>query len=443
MLRPCGVQGGDKTGRKLARCAFFTTFVPTGATDNHVSKPCNGRTMTNEEYIQAHADDDVRALALRRVPQGVDLTWCLQQIEGRQIAARKLPQWAQTPGLWYPPHLSMEQCSSQQTALYKRAVVERLLPQPGQRSLLVDMTGGLGVDFSYLAPSFASATYVERLPHLCDVARHNLPLLGLPQAQVICAQSDAQQHIPTGTALVYLDPARRDGDGRRTVAIEDCTPNVLDLHAPLLSRAQYVMVKLSPMLDVHDTVRRLPGVCEVHAVSVRGECKELLLVMCAQERPLTYHCVNVTNGEPQVWTHTPGEAPASVAVLCDGEVQSGYLYEPNASILKAGIQDTVCRLGVSKLHPNSNLYHSPVLVPDFPGRSFCIQGCSDFSKRGIRALLDGVTQANLTIRNFPSTVAALRTKLRLREGGDVYLFATTLRDGRHVLLRCAKATPMP
>ncbi|MBQ8050435.1 MAG: hypothetical protein IJ197_02505 [Bacteroidaceae bacterium] len=396
--------------------------------------------MTNEEFIRLHRLDDVRRLALSRAPEGVDMRWCLQQIEGWQVARRKLPQWAATEGLWYGPRLSMEQCSSEETAQYKRTQMERLMPAEDERASMADLTGGLGVDFSYLAPLFREATYVELQPELVRLARHNMPLLGLPHAAV----ADASHFAPLTAhfSLLFLDPARRDGAGRKTVAIEDCQPNLVEWQDKLLARAKYVMVKLSPMLDIREALRRLRGVSEVHVVSVRGECKELLFVMNGGADGVTYRCVNLgtdddvvimRNGEDEIMSKQ--EAP--LHSLTSPPPQ--FLYEPNASVLKAGVQDVLCRrYGVGKLHPMSHLFVSAGLVPHFPGRRFRITGWSDFSKSGLKALLGNLRQANLTTRNFPTPVAQLRRQLRLAEGGDTYLFATTLAEGRHALIRCEK-----
>lgn len=390
--------------------------------------------MTNEEYIQAHREEDVRRLALGRIPKGVDMKWCLQQIEGWQIARQKLPTWAQTEGLWYPPRLSMEQCSSELTARYKRAVAERLIPEEG-RIRMVDLTGGLGVDFSYLASLFHEATYVEILPELRKLAQHNMPLLGLPHATIV-EPNNPSLFIPH-SSLIYVDPARRDEVGRKTISIADCTPDVTALQDRLFARARYIMVKLSPMLDITEALRQLRHVSEVHAVSVRGECKELLFVMQRSES-ISIHCVNLGTDEDVLMS--PLGAPLQ-ASFHYGEVQEGqFLYEPNASILKAGIQDLLCECyGVRKLHPVSNLFVGDALHSHFPGRRFRITAMSDFSKKGLKAMIGDLSKANLTVRNFPTPVARLRQQLRLAEGGDVYLFATTLHDGQHALIRCAKS----
>lgn len=393
--------------------------------------------MTNEEFIRQNRTADVRQLALKRGPEGVDVPWCLQQIEGWQLARKKLPRWAQADGLlWFPPRLSMEQCSSEATALYKRGIVERLLPED-QRLGMADLTGGFGIDFSYMAPLFRRSVYVERQEGLCEIARHNFPILGLPQAEVVqddCTQTSLQ------VDLVFMDPARRDAAGRKTVAIEDCTPDVVKMQDDLLAKARFLVIKLSPMLDITQALRALHGVREVHVVSVRGECKELLFVLEAgYEGEPCFHCANLGTGDASLCCSEEERQTAPRLTLAGVPEVRGYLFEPNSSVLKAGCQDRLCDIyGLEKLHPNSNLFLAPSPVLSFPGRQFRIEAVSDFGKKGLKSILSGVSQANLAVRNFPASVADLRKKLKLREGGDLYFFATTLCDGTHALIRCRK-----
>lgn len=331
----------------------------------------------------------------------------------------------------------MEQCSSEATALYKREQIERLLP-PNERQSMVDLTGGYGVDFSFIASLFARSVYVERLSHLCDIAHHNFPLLKLEGAEILCQETEATSPLlKEQYSLIFIDPARRDTAGRKTVAIEDCTPDVAQMMPTLLECAKVVIIKLSPMLDITQALRALPAVSEVHVVSVKGECKELLIVCASSEsQNITYHCANLSSGDS---TFTSTAAEATSAPLKCTSIPQNFLYEPNASILKGNVQNIAGhRFGLQKLHPMSNLFTSTELAAAFPGRKFRITGWSDFNKRNLKQLLSGLTQANLTVRNFPATVAELRKRLKLREGGNVYLFATTLADGNHALIRCEK-----
>lgn len=398
--------------------------------------------MTNEEYISKYKEENVRSLALKKVPEGVDAPWCLTQIEGYQLAKRKLPRWAETEGVWFPPRISMEQCSSESTAKYKAEIAAQF-SAPDSR--FIDITGGFGVDFSYMAPLFGRSVYVEQQEVLCDAARHNFPMLGLQGVEVVNAVFDEAQ-LEGHYSLIYADPARRDDVGRKVYAIEDCTPDITMMQDCMLSHADYVMLKLSPMLDLTQALRSLRNVTDVHVVSVKGECKELLFVMSSKvpSGGPTYHCVNLEAGDAAfVWKKDEEKMEKGLLLQNVSEITSAWLYEPNASIMKAGLQDAFAmRYGLTKLHPMSNVYisqskgeASSALVP---ARAFRVVDVYDFSKQSLKRLSHDVKNANITIRNFPSTVEALRKRLKIKEGGSEYIFATTLMNGSHVLIRCEK-----
>ena len=402
------------------------------------------RNLLNEAtraYIQRHREEDVRQLALKGAGKGeVDLPLALQQIAGWQTARRKVPTWAACDGLLYPPHLNMEQCSSEQTARYKAS----LLPSPSSlnapRSTLnappstfIDLTGGMGVDFYFMSQGFEQRIYVEQQEHLCELARHNFALLGL-DCTVVCGSAADTLSQLNHASVIYLDPARRDLPGARTYALEDCTPNVLELLPSLLAKADRIILKLSPMLDWHKAVDDLGCVSEVHIVSVHNECKELLLVL--QQEPsdsLRLVCVNddaVFETSPSVGLKRPQrEAP----------VDPSYLYEPNASIMKAGCFDEIADFyQVSELSANSHLFVSTQEITDFPGRSFRVEAVTTLNKQELKTALQGIDRANITVRNFPMSVDGLRKRLRLKDGGDVFLFATTMSNGEHRLFVCRK-----
>lgn len=389
------------------------------------------------QYVSQHADDDVRQLALRgcKDPQ-VDLIVALQQIQGRQTARRKLPSWARTADIVYPPHLSMEQCSSEQTARYKAALCHRVCQGGGE---LVDLTGGFGVDLAFMSQAFSHATYVEQQAHLVEAARHNFGLLGIPAT---CIQGDAVSHLagmPHAT-MIYLDPARRDGHGARTYGMADCTPDVLAMKQNLLLSADFVLLKLSPMLDWQKAVSDLGSAFtrEIHIVSVANECKELLLLLSAEGSTPMLYCTN----DDQTFSLSAAAAtipcvqyaPAQLPLLA-----GQYLYEPHAAIMKAGcFAELSHRYGVLPLACNSHLFVASQPVSAFPGRSFRIEGATTMNKRDLRQALAGLSHANITMRNFPLTVAQLRQRLKIAEGGDTYLFATTLSDDTHVILICRR-----
>lgn len=406
--------------------------------------------MTTSEFIQQYRNDDVRQLAFlaSKYPE-VDAVFALDQIRGWQIAQTKLPRWAMVDGLQYPPHISMEQCSSEPTADYKAAVARRLASESlrtNEKALFVDITGGFGVDFSYIASALdIKAIYVERNEVLCNLARHNFPLLGLDKAEVVCGDGEEYAKKLEKTTMVYIDPARRDEHGARTYGIEDCTPNILELLPMLMQKTDYVVVKLSPMLDWHSAVAAVDGcldgsscVTEVHIVSLANECKELLMVVAHGKQKLKVVCVNGN----QQFAYCPDDdvAPVSYSDSEADTIVGSYLFEPNASIMKAGcFQALAAKYSVSGVGRNSHLFVSKTDVTEFPGRRFVVEAISTMNKKELKRTLANITKANITTRNFPLSVAELRKRLKLKDGGDVYLFATTLADDSHVILVCKKA----
>lgn len=395
--------------------------------------------MTTAEFIREYRERDIRQLALQanRFPD-VDMPYALDQIQGWQIARRKLPKWAACDGVIFPPHLSMEQCSSEPTAQYKLNLAMEWASRVGHASRMTDLTGGFGVDFSFTSCAFAAATYVERNEQLCHIVEHNLPLLGLNNVTVVCA--DAVEYLSTvePQTMLFLDPARRDEHGAKTVMLADCTPDVVQLLPKLLEKSRFTMLKLSPMLDWHKAVDDLQGtVREVHIVSVGGECKELLLVLSTVvESELKVYCADLSTASDtsSLFVYTPGSS-APVANSKLKTQNSKFLHEPNASIMKAGCFDElVAAYGVSPVSRNSHLFLSDEPIEDFPGRSFVVERVTTMNKGELRKALVGIEKANIATRNFPLTVAELRKRLKIKDGGDVYIFATTTAEGEHLLL---------
>jgi len=387
-------------------------------------------------FAREHRQDDVRRLALQAAKYpDMDFSFALHQIKGWRVACKKFPSWAAHEQLLYPQQLSMEQCSSEQTARYKQQLVQRLCGQTQNEGTLVDLTGGLGVDFSFMAQGFRQAYYVEQQVELCALAKHNFPLLGLSSAQIICGDGTTfLQSMADQAMVIFLDPARRDAAGSKTYAIEDCTPDVALLSDELVNKAQWVVVKLSPMLDWHAAVAQLKHVCEVHIVGVGGECKELLLVMQqhSDRQPLQLYAVN----DGKVFTCSAEEAQQRTPLLQTSTFD--YLFEPHASLMKAGCFGALsARYGVKGLATNTHLFAAMMPVNDFPGRQFRVLAVTPFSKKSLRSALHGIEKANLAVRNFPLSVVELRKRLKLKEGGEHYLFATTIGT-MHALIICKK-----
>ena len=470
--------------------------------------------QATQDFIRQHQDDDVRQLAFlgSKYPE-VDMPFALDQIRGRKMARVKLPRWASLEGIIYPPHISMEQCSSESTALYKAELAARLLGLPASSSgtemkaeneiEFVDLTGGFGVDFSYIAARLGvKSMYVERQAHLCEAAKENFGRLGLKNAIVKngdgievlhsfhpkkkdAASADDSLGITydqprsllktnLGLKIIFIDPARRDDAGNKVVSLKDCTPDVTVLQEEMLSMADYVIIKLSPMLDWHRAISELSHVREVHIVSVNNECKELLLVLSARnmgmnmvsgtdlgakhDENLRIFCIN--DSQSFVCDETEMASSAVKIASPDKIVSSSvkavkkvssdritspaldempYLYEPNASLMKAGCFGVLSeRYDAKMLSKNSHLFVSEDPVEAFPGRAFRIIAVSSFNKKELKRQLSGITKANIATRNFPLSVAELRKRLKLKDGGESYIFATTLSDESHVLVICER-----
>ena len=382
------------------------------------------------DFIERNLDADIRQLALKGCrDKEVDFDTALRQIAGRQTARRKLPTWAAIDGIIYPPHLNMEQCSSEQTARYKASICRRLLQSPSTN--LVDLTGGFGVDFAFMSEAFNEATYIERNSELFAISSKNMNLL-VPKAKCINADGMEVLHTIDHVSMIFMDPARRDDHGARTYGISDCTPNILEIKDELLEKADFVILKLSPMLDWRKAVRDLGEsfVHEIHIISLQNECKELLMVLGKTGPSYRLFCVN----DDHIW-----EVPSTDTSIQGHyrEEDAAYLYEPNASIMKAGcFQEVAVTYQVQPLAPNSHLFISSRLIEDFPGRKFRIQTVTSMNKQELKVALKDIQKANITVRNFPMTVAELRKKLKLSEGGNDYIFATTLAEGKKVLIIC-------
>lgn len=444
--------------------------------------------QATQDFIRQHQDDDVRQLAFlgSKYPE-VDMPFALDQIRGRKMARVKLPRWASLEGIIYPPHISMEQCSSESTALYKAELAARLLGLPASSSgtemkaeneiEFVDLTGGFGVDFSYIAARLGvKSMYVERQAHLCEAAKENFGRLGLKNAIVKngdgievlhsfhpkkkdAASDDDSLGITydqprsllktnLGLKIIFIDPARRDDAGNKVVSLKDCTPDVTVLQEEMLSKADYVIIKLSPMLDWHRAISELSHVREVHIISVNNECKELLLVLSARNMGemetssadgevkhagnLRIYCIN----DAQSFVCDELDMESSQVKIAPSTLEEMlYLYEPNASLMKAGCFGVLSgRYDARMLSKNSHLFVSREPIAAFPGRSFRIIAVSSFNKKELKRHLSGITKANIATRNFPLSVAELRKRLKLKDGGETYIFATTLSDESHVLM---------
>lgn len=385
-----------------------------------------------KKFVQEHEHDDIHSLALRSAQYPyIDMPFAIRQILGRRIAKEKIPSWYNFEDVIYPKHLSLEQSSSEATAQYKASLVKG--------TTMTDLTGGLGVDFSFLSTNFQNATYIEQQKELVGIAANNFKAIGLNNIKIKCSDAIEYLHEMSPVDLIYIDPARRDTVGRKTVSIEDCTPNILEIESLLDAKSNLTMIKLSPMLDISLALKSLTNMADIYIISHNNECKELLFIRKKGVKQIGYHCVNIKRDSTDIF-HFYKEQEENTLISYDANKTGKYLYEPNASILKAGAYKYISnQYKVNKLHPNSHLYTSEQYISDFQGRTFIIERISSLNKKDLKANLKDIKRANIAVRNFPMSVQELRKKTGINDGGDTYIFATTLANEDKVLFICKKA----
>lgn len=381
------------------------------------------------DFVVEHMDDDLDRLLFSagRYPE-IDMPVAVEQIEARRRLRNKLPEWYAAPDLIMGGRVPAEQCSSELTARYKRDLVVG--------RTLADLTGGMGVDFYYMSRGLESAVYVERQPHLCVAAKHNFKILGAGNVEVV--EGDGMLLLLEADTI-YLDPARRATDGSRVYDLVACEPDVVTNRQLLMERCRRLVIKISPMADLNRVLRLMPGISQIHVLAVRGECKEVLLVLDRDNAvdTVSIYCVDFKATGKIVFQFTCQEETDARSVFA--ETCGRYLYEPDVSVMKAGAFRCVGqRYGVSKLELNSHLYTSEELRSDFPGRIFQVEEVIAFASKTVKNLRRTIPQANITARNFPLTADKLRARTGIRDGGEVYLFATSLNKVGACLLKCRK-----
>lgn len=392
-----------------------------------------GLTEKELAYIDEHLTDDVNQLLLRfKKSENLDIKKVIGQIHARQKAIKKLPEWSSYKNLLFPPALSVEQSSSEATAIFKSSLVSG--------DTLMDITGGMGVDCYYMSKQFKKATYFELQPEVAAAADFNFNVLKAGHITVKNANSlTAIDHDKLVADWIYTDPARRDGNKEKVVRLADCTPDIVSNIKLLLRAAPNILLKTSPLLDIDLAVKELTHVKAVYAIGYDQECKELLFHINRDHDSQAYELkVRILNQR--------GEAEQSLDFAKNQEQTArisysypqAYLYEPHAAVLKSGAFKVLGeRFGVNKLAASSHLYTSENRVDNFPGRTFEVVGYCKPDGGEIQKII-GQNKANLTLRNFPAKIQDLRKKWRLNDGGEFYLFATTLFDNKKVVIATKK-----
>ncbi len=340
--------------------------------------------------------------------------WFLQQVEGRERTADKLPTFATIEDWWYPVRLSCEQCSSELTAKYKASLIN------GEK--MVDLTAGYGVDTFFLSKQFTHTDYVEQNAELCRIAAHNFA-----NRPITIHNTTAENFLASAGQydLIFADPARRDSHGGKVFRLSDCTPNIVELLPELLKHGKQLLLKLSPMLDITQAIKELSAVnWDIHIVAVKNEVKEVLLLSGGNE---TITCIDLAEPEKAfVFTREQESLSAKrsfseTVFQCNGLSGAAglYLYEPSAAILKAGAYKLIAqRFGLQKLDINTHLYASDKLIEEFPGRVWQIKS-NDFKQ--FQTTSNNLKHANILCRNYPLTPEQLKKKLHLRDGGTAFV----------------------
>jgi len=386
-------------------------------------------TEANWQFVYEHENDDVTQLLLKKkqYPK-VDVIWCARQIEARQKAKKKLPTWYGTKKIVFPARVSIEQSSSEATAMFKASLFK------GER--MIDITGGFGVDAARFTKNFKKVTYCEQMAELAETVALNKEVLGIENLEVCQGNGlDILQNSREKYDLVYLDPARRDAGNRKVVLLEDYQPNVLQYLDLFFEKADEVLIKTSPMLDVPQAIKQLKKVRHVWVVSVQNEVKELLFTLHKYQDQQAQITAAMLYGKGVSTFSSPFDR---LRTAVDLHLPLKFLYEPHPALLKAALQNAYAgKLNLYKLHANSHLYTSDRLISGFYGRAFHVESVFSLNKKDLKKHLTE-SKANITVRNFPLNVAAIRKKTGLKEGGEVYIFATTLHNDQKVLLKCKK-----
>lgn len=354
-----------------------------------------------------------------------------EQIAARKKAKLKLPEWYKNLKLLFPPSISMEQSSSEATAKFKASLM--------QGKLFADLTGGFGIDTYYLSKKFDKAIYVEQQAHLCELADYNFHQLGQP---IVVKQQEASEFLtetPHHFDWLYIDPARRDLNQKKVARWQDCSPDLTILLPLLLNKADNILVKGAPMLDISVGVEDLQNhVKNVYVVEWKSEVRELLFHL-QKEKTATYEITAIQlDDERKVLKQFSSDKATEEASHVSFSMPQQYLFEPSPTIMKSGLFKSLAeKFKLAKLHPNTQLFTSTKIAENFPGRSFKLLEMLPVNKKALKKAMPDM-KANLSTRNFPMAVPELKKKLGLRDGGDLYLFACTLKDESKRLLLCKK-----
>lgn len=382
-----------------------------------------------QDFINANLNEDISKLLLNGISfSEIEAKDIIKQIEAKKSSKKKLPTWFNSKNIYFPNKLNIEQTSSEVTANYKANLVSG--------NSLIDLTGGFGVDAYYFSKRIKNVIHCEINKSLSEIVKHNYKTLNINTIECLNENGiEALKHIDRPFDWIYIDPSRRDDTKKKVFLLSECIPNIKTFQGLFLKYANNVMIKTSPLLDIKATLNDLKQIKELHVIALENEVKELLWVLerdCKTE--FIIKTVNLTKQSKQEFEFSFENESNEIAEYT-GPI--AYLYEPNAAILKAGAFNSVStQLNIPKLHKHSHLYTSNTLI-DFPGRRFKIEKSIPFNKKIFAK--EKISKANVTTRNFPISVGEIRKKLKIKDGGDIYLFFTTDLNNIKIILVCVKA----
>ncbi|GGG48805.1 THUMP-like domain-containing protein [Bizionia arctica] len=385
--------------------------------------------IKNQDFINRNLNADAATLLLKKQPElDVDIKILVEQIESKKRCEKKLSSWFKTPNIYYPNKLNIEQTSSEVTAKYKASLISG--------NSIIDLTGGFGVDCFYFSKQFQSVTHCEINEELSQIVKHNFQQLVIKNIDT--AATDGIQYLknnPSTFDWIYIDPSRRHDSKGKVFFLNDCLPNVPEHLELLFKCSSNILIKTSPLLDLSVGINELQHVKTIHIVAVNNEVKELLWVLQKDynEDEILIETVNLTSSKIDRFSFKFNQENSAEVLY---SLPLTYLYEPNTAILKAGGFNSVSKqLQLKKLHQHSHLYTSNKLI-DFPGRSFKIEDILPYNKKQLKKT--GIEKANITTRNFPDSVENIRKKLNIKDGGSIYIFATTNMENVKLLIICSK-----
>lgn len=380
-----------------------------------------------QNFIHDHLNEDISKLILKGSPfPDIKIQDIIEQIIAKKKCENKLPSWYQTENVYYPNKLNIEQTSSEITAAYKANLIFG--------KSIIDVTGGFGVDSFYFAKRFENVIHCEIEKELSAIVTHNFEILKVSNMETVVADGlDFVMKNSTHFDWIYADPSRRNDAKGKVFLLQDCLPNIPENLKSLFEKTNHILLKLSPVLDLTSGINDLKFVKEIHVVAVQNEVKELLFILeKGYQNGIQIKTVNIKKE-----TREEFNSVYHAAVDASFSNPKGYLFEPNAAILKAGLfNDVSHQLKIDKIQVNSHLYTSNNIVL-FPGRTFKILYQTSYDKKNLKKLIPS-QKANITTRNFPQTVAQIRKKIGFKEGGDLYLFFTTNLQNKPIVLVCEK-----